>query len=80
MWRLLCYIILKSRLKYVWCSENFNIRKGQMVLERLQSIFGISSVTKSFTEKRFTLPLPTDESKSLALVGKINLGCPIHPF
>ena len=51
-----------------------------MVLERLQSIFGISSVTKSFTAKRFTLPLPTDESKSLALVGKINLGCPIHPF
>ena len=46
-----------------------------MALEWLQSIFCISSVTKSFTAKRFTLPHPTDESKSLALVGKINLGC-----
>ena len=37
---------------------------GQMVLERIQSIFCISSVTKSFTAKRFTLPHPKDESKS----------------
>ena len=35
-----------------------------MVLERLQSIFCISSVTKSFTAKRLTLPHPKDENKS----------------
>ena len=51
-----------------------------MVFERLQNIFCISSVTKSFTAKRFTLPHPTDESKSLALVEGINLGCLIHPL
>ena len=51
-----------------------------MVLERLQSMFCISSVTKSFSAKRFTLPHPTDESKSLALVGEINFGCLIHPL
>ena len=44
-----------------------------MVLERLQSMFCISSVTKSVTAKRFTLPHPTDESKSQALVGEILL-------
>ena len=56
--------ILKSRLKYEWCSENFNIRYGQMVLDWLQSIFCTSPVTKSFIAKRFTLPHPKDESKS----------------
>ena len=64
----------------VWCSANFHISYGQMVLERLKSIICISSVTKSFTAKRFTLSHPTDESKSLALVGEINLGCLIHPL
>ena len=66
------YIILKSRLKYVWCCENFNIRYGEMVLERLQSIFCISSVTK-----QNVLHYPTLRMK----VGlEINLGCLIHPL
>ena len=64
----------------VWCSASCNISYGQIVLERLQSVFCISSVTKSFTAKRFSLPHPTDESKSLSLVGEINLGCLIYPL
>ena len=64
----------------VWCSANCNISYEQMVLEWLQSIFCISSVTKSFTAKRFSLPQPTDESKSLSLVGGIKLGCLIYPL
>ena len=67
-----CYVILKSRLKYVWCCENFNIRYGEMVLERLQSIFCISSVTK-----QNVLHYPTLRMK-VSL--EINLGCLIHPL
>ena len=67
-----CYVILKSRLKYVWCCENFNIRYGEMVLERLQSIFCISSVTK-----QNGLHYPTLRMK-VSL--EINLGCLIHPL
>ena len=81
MWRLLCYIILKSRLKV--CGALKTSISGFWTtgfLERLQSIFCISFVTKSFTTKRFTLPHRTDESKSLALAGEINLGFLIHPL
>ena len=44
----------------------------------LEHIVCISSVTKSFTTKRFTLLHPTDESKSLAVVGGIKLGCLVY--
>ena len=64
MWRLL----VTSRLIYVWCSDDFNTRYRQMVLEHTQSIVCIGSVTKSFTATRFTLPNSTYETKSLALI------------